>query len=91
MLHALGGAGPPWGWRTYQFSWEWEQKGCPASALHYSCKISFPPPQRCKVSPSQRGSETASTCSIAPSDHLCHCSAARRNAVISNAWERGTD
>lgn len=66
---------------------------CFSSAQPCSCKTSPPPttPQRHKFSPSQHGNETASTCNIASSDHLCHRSAARCNALISNAWEPGTD
>lgn len=54
------------------------------SPLQESCS----PPQNCRVPPSQHGKETPSTCSNVPS---VPAAAAQCSAVISNAWERGTD
>lgn len=64
-----------------QFSWEWEEKGHPASAQPGSCKT-IPPPKRHKICPSRHGDETVSTCSITPSDPLCHRSSAAQRCYL---------
>lgn len=46
-----------------------------------SCKTS-PPPKGHKICPSRHGDETVSTCSITPSDPLCHRSSAAQRRYL---------